>query len=150
MLRRVRDRLEGEAGFTLIELLVVIVIIGILAAIALPMFFVHRDKAEDADAKTDVRSLSTFVEACYETELDFTKCDDETEFGTDTNLDIGTAPGDVYVSASTATSYTVTAVSKGNQGGGHLYMLTRTGMAAAADRTCTPIGKGGCPADGTW
>src|SRR5919199_1823419 len=134
MLRRVRDRLAGEQGFTLIELLAVIVIIGILAAIALPQFFVHRDKAEDADAKTDVRSLSTFVEGCYATELDFTRCDDVTEFGTDTNLDIGTAPGDVFVSASTPTSYTITAVSKGNMGGNHLFMLTRTSMGSAATR----------------
>src|ERR671924_291089 len=111
MVRAVRNRLIGERGFTLIELLVAVAIIGILAAIALPQFFVHRDKAEDADAKTDVRSLSTFVEACYATRLDFTECDEESEFGTDTNLDIGTAPGDVYVSASTSTSYTVTAVS---------------------------------------
>jgi type IV pilus assembly protein PilA len=150
MLRRVRDRLTGEQGFTLIELLVVIVIIGILAAIALPQFFVHRDKAEDADAKTDVRSLSTFVEGCYATELDFTKCDDDTEFGTDTNLDVGTAPGDVYVSASTTTSYTITAISKGNMGGNHQFLLTRTSMGAAATRTCTPTGKGGCPSSGSW
>ena len=149
MLRLVRDRLAGEEGFTLIELLVVVAIIGILAAIALPQFFVHRDKAEDADAKTDVRSLSTLVEACYATELDFTKCDDAGELG-DTNLEIGTAPGEVYVSDSDATSYTVTAVSKGNVGGYHQFLLTRASMAAAADRTCTPIGKGGCPADGTW
>jgi type IV pilus assembly protein PilA len=149
MLRRVRDRLAGEKGFTLIELLAVIVIIGILAAIALPQFFVHRDKAEDADAKTDVRSLSTFVEGCYATELDFTKCDEASELG-DTNLDLGTAPGDVYVSDRTTTSYTITAVSKGNMGGNHHFLLTRTSMAAGAERTCTPTGNGGCPASGFW
>jgi type IV pilus assembly protein PilA len=149
MLRRVRDRLAGEKGFTLIELLVVVAIIGILAAIALPQFFVHRDKAEDADAKTDVRSLSTLVEACYATELDFTKCDQTSELG-DTNLEIGTAPGEVYVSDSDVGSYTVTAVSKGNVGGNHHFLVTRTSMAAGADRTCTPTGTGGCPASGNW
>ena len=149
MLLRARDRLAGEHGFTLIELLVVVAIIGILAAIALPQFFVHRDKAEDADAKTDVRSLSTLVEACYATELDFRKCDEVSELG-DTNLEIGTAPGEVYVSARTKTSYTVTAISKGNVGGDHLFNVTRASMGDGAVRDCTPAGKGGCPASGFW
>jgi type IV pilus assembly protein PilA len=53
---------EADDGFTLIELLVVIIIIGILAAIAIPIFLNQRQKGYDATAKSDVRNLAGFEE----------------------------------------------------------------------------------------
>ena len=53
---------EREQGFTLIELLVVIIIIGVLAAIAIPVFLNQRKKGVDASVKSDLRNLATVME----------------------------------------------------------------------------------------
>jgi type IV pilus assembly protein PilA len=63
MLARIRKAMEEkEEGFTLIELLVVIIIIGILAAIAIPVFLNQRKKGYDAQTKSDVKNLVTSLE----------------------------------------------------------------------------------------
>ncbi len=56
---------DREAGFTLIELLVVIIIIGILAAIAIPVFLNQRKKGVDASIKSDLRTVANEMESTY-------------------------------------------------------------------------------------
>src|SRR5829696_2032250 len=71
MLHKLRQRAQSEKGFTLIELLVVILIIGILAAIALPAFLNQRSKAQDTEAKSAARTAQTALETFYTDEQDY-------------------------------------------------------------------------------
>lgn len=65
MLTRIKTRDDRDAGFTLIELLVVVVIIGILAAIAIPVFLNQRNAARNASVESDLRNIATVMETYY-------------------------------------------------------------------------------------
>lgn len=93
--------LRDTRGFTLIELLIVVVIIGILAAIAIPQFASTKERAFDATAKSDIRNAMSTLEAYY--------ADNQTYDGALAGGDFTTSTGITIGSAGSADGYIVTA-----------------------------------------
>jgi type IV pilus assembly protein PilA len=154
MLLKLRQRMaQDESGFTLVELLVVMLILGLLAAIAIPAFFNQRDKARDAEAKSAARTAQTAIET-YATDhngsyagatSDPTAADPDSLQRIEQSLtDVGAR---LTVPAATSNTYTVQVQSE--VGATQLFRISRAANGVTTS-TCDVDGTAGCPSNGEW
>jgi type IV pilus assembly protein PilA len=147
MINRLRVRTQSESGFTLVELLVVMLILGLLAAIAIPAFFNQRAKAQDSEAKATAKTAQTALET-YSTDnngsyLNATRASLKNIEPTLSSASSGANTISSLTVASDNYSLAVTSES------GNRFTITRSSTGSLS-YPCDTDGDAGCPNNGQW
>ncbi len=135
---------SSEDGFTLVELLVVILILGIVAAIAVPAFLNQRTKSQDAETKVYLVATQKALEI-WHTEHDSYEGADVAALARIEPALLRLRNPDLSVEENT---FSVSADSAATAGGKR-FTLARVSRSEIS-RTCENPGKGACPGDGSW